>query len=127
MAEMFERESLYETLKESKRIEPMAEALDWNVAEIITQVTQEMGEFSEACMIKNGTIRHKELEHPYHPFEEGADVLICVLDALSRLYPEKPASEIYCLFLYWMTRKCGKWVNKVEKEYQEVALNDDEA
>lgn len=121
--QMFSREAIYEMLLESKRIEDKARELGWEVAEIIAQSTQEMGEFSEASMIKNGTIRHKELEHDNHPFEEAADTMICIMDALSRLYPHMPASQVYCTFLYWMTRKTDKWVNKVEKEYDEVIGN----
>lgn len=126
MAEMFGREAVYEMLKESRRIAGMAEKLDWEIADVIAKATEELGEFSTAVQIKNGKIRNKTNDHEYAPFDEGADVLICVLDAISRSYPDMPASQVYCLFLHWMNKKCQKWVNKVEKEYQEVILNDED-
>lgn len=119
MAEMFGKEAIYEMLKESRRIKPMAKELDWQVADIIAKATEELGEFSTAVQVHDGKIRNKVNDHEYSPIDEAADVTICVLDALVRIYPNKPASEIYCLFLYYIDKKCQKWVNKVEEEYQE--------
>ena len=121
MSEMFGRESIYEMLKESRRIQHMATAVDWHIADIIAKATEELGEFSTAVQIKNGKIKNKTNPHEYAPIDEAADVTICMLDAIARLYPNKPASEIY-----WMNKKCEKWVNKVEQEYRET-LNDDDA
>lgn len=119
MPEMFSGEAIYETIKESRRIEHKAKALNWEISDVISKSIEELGEFSEASMIKQGKIRNKTMEHMEAPFDEASDVIICLVDALARLYPEKASSEIYCILMYWLNKKCSKWTNKVDGEYEE--------
>ena len=121
--EMFGGEPVYETIKNAKAIEPIAEALEWKVSDILAKSMEELGEFSTACLIKQGKIRNKTLEHDHQPFEEAADVLICMLDAITRLYPNMAASEVYPLFLYWIDKKRQKWVDKVLEEHKEHIID----
>jgi len=118
---LFEREAMYETIRDSRKLQPLAEADGWEISDVLAKATEELGEFSEAVQIERGKITNKprELDAPFH---EAADVIICMMDALARLYPEKPASEIYVCVLYGLDRKRAKWVNKV----QEKALKNDQ-
>ena len=117
--EMFSREAIYEMIKNARAIKPMAEALGWQVSDILAKSVEELGEFSTACLIKQGKIRNKTLEHADQPFDEAADVMICLLDAITRLYPDMPASEVYILFLCYVDKKRAKWVDKVMEEHKE--------
>lgn len=121
--EMFGGEAVYETIKNAKAIKPMAEALEWGVSDVLAKSIEELGEFSTACLIKQGKIRDKILEHDYQPFEEAADTMICMLDAITRLYPNMAASEIYILFLHYVDSKRKKWVDKVLEEHREHIIN----
>ena len=116
---LFEREALFEAIRNSRKLQVLLEAEGWEVGDVLAKATEELGEFSEAVQIARGKITNKTQDVD-EPFCEAADVIICMVDALARIYPEKPASEIYVLLLSSVDRKCAKWVNKVEERAREL-------
>ena len=118
--EMFGKEAIYELLKASREVTPMAKAIDWSISDTLAKSTEELGEFAEAVMVRSGKLKNKMAEHEYAPVDEAADVLICLMDSLTRLYPDKSPSELYCLFLYYVEKKTQKWVNKLTDEFRSL-------
>lgn len=121
---VFEREPIFEAIRDSRKLQPLAEADGWGIGDVIAKSTEELGEFSEAVQIERGKITNKprELDAPFH---EAADVIICMVDALARIYPNKSASEIYVSLLAGVDRKRGIWVNKVQNKAKEHDANTD--
>lgn len=53
---------------------------------LLCKLTEECGELAEAVLVERGFKPHKKLE-PEAAIAEAADVLLCMLLVLSRLYP----------------------------------------
>lgn len=53
---------------------------------LLCKLTEECGELAEAVLVERGFKPHKTLE-PEAAIAEAADVLLCILLVLSRLYP----------------------------------------
>ena len=120
---LFDKESIYEIIKASKEITPLAEQDGWTISDVIVKLNEETGEFAEASLIKQGKITSKGSFEYEADYEEAADVIICVVDALTRLNPETNQAFIYTKLLKHLDQKRAKWVNKVKGEHK----NDDAA
>lgn len=108
MTPMFTGEAIFETITLSRKIQPKADAVGWDLGDVLAKCTEELGEFSEAIQIKRGKMPHKEAVHNAD-VDEAADVLICVLDALARSYPDKPPSELHTMLSSALIKKGAKW------------------
>lgn len=86
----------------------------WTASEVICKLFEEGGELSTATMIETGKMPHKKLDNPDEVFEEVADVIICALDAATKVYHEKlSGDEIKAKVIAALERKSDKWRNKV--------------
>jgi hypothetical protein len=126
MAHPFERVALYETIKASRKVQDKNEAIGWSTTAVLAKMMEECGEFSEATLIAMGLTRHKEMEVD-DPLLEAADVIICLMDALQRLYPKKAPDELYVSLSAAIDRKRERWIDgpkgvnqTFEREYGEV-------
>lgn len=108
---LFENESIYEAIRASRRIAPIS-GKDINFT--IAKSVEELGEFSTAVLVEQGFITNKVNEHDA-VFNESADVILCIVDILAKLYPNKAASEIYVSLLGAIDRKCEKWEQTVDE------------
>jgi NTP pyrophosphatase (non-canonical NTP hydrolase) len=68
---------------------------------------EELGEFSEALMHKEGHLPHKTMKEPLAG--EAADVIICVLDTFAAANPELSISEVSSLLQRHLEKKTLKW------------------
>ena len=84
---------LYDTILKSRELQPLSAAYGWSIGDVLSQLLQEGGEFSEAIMIENGKLPHKEGEHD-GDFLEAADVINCTIDALSKTRPSMSPAQI---------------------------------
>lgn len=90
---------------------------NWTQSDLIAKLFEEGGEFSEACMIKNGKLSTKKPKTEVDDFLEAADMIICILDLLKKNNPELSKGEtIYILGLALET-KTTKWYEKLLKGY----------
>jgi NTP pyrophosphatase (non-canonical NTP hydrolase) len=60
---------------------------------LLCKLTEECGELAEAVLVERGFKPHKTLE-PEAAIAEAADVLMCILLLLGRLYPGLPPDEL---------------------------------
>lgn len=60
---------------------------------LLCKLTEECGELAEAVLVERGFKPHKTLE-PDAAIAEAADVLMCLLLLLNRLYPERAPAEL---------------------------------
>lgn len=111
MAE-YTTDAIYDTIILSRQIQPIEEKMGWAISDVIAKLFEEAGEFSEAVQIERGMI-NKKREYDA-PFYEAADSMICIIDALSRLYPSRSPSQICTLLHHALRRKGGIWKNKMD-------------
>ena len=107
--------AVYDVLIKSRKLEPLAKAANWDISDVFRKSMEELGEFSEACMIREGKIQDKGNVTDDDIIAEAADVSICILDALARSLPHRSASEIFTLYLYYLNKKSDKWESKLIK------------
>ncbi len=60
---------------------------------LLCKLTEECGELAEAVLVERGFKPHKTLP-PDAAIAEAADVLMCLLLLLGRLYPERSPEEL---------------------------------
>jgi NTP pyrophosphatase (non-canonical NTP hydrolase) len=72
-----------------------------------SKIMEELGEFSEALMHKEGHLPHKTMKEPLAG--EAADVIICVLDTFAAANPELSISEVSSLLQRHLEKKTLKW------------------
>jgi NTP pyrophosphatase (non-canonical NTP hydrolase) len=72
-----------------------------------SKIMEELGEFSEALMHKEGYLPHKVMKEEL--VGEAADVIICVLDTYSKAYSELSVQELSCLLQKHLELKLAKW------------------
>lgn len=108
----YENELLHDIIKLSRKIQPMAEELDWSIADILAKMTEEIGEFAEAVQVERGKLPHKnkELEAPFY---EAADAIICIVNVLARLYPKKSPAQVYTLLHHGIKKKSNIWEQRM--------------
>lgn len=111
----FDNDPIYDTIKLSRELQPIAEDMDWSISDVLAKVTEELGEFSEAVQIERGKLKKKKrvLDAPFY---EAADVMQCLLDALSRLYPDRSPAQICILVHHALRSKDMKWENGLRLE-----------
>ena len=68
---------------------------------------EELGEFSEAILSEQGELPHKMMKEPVAG--EAADVIMCVLDTLAGVYPDKSIDELLDMINSQFEIKCAKW------------------
>lgn len=109
----YENELLYDIIKLSRKIQPLAEELDWSIADILAKMTEEVGEFAEAVQIERGKLsyKNKELEAPFY---EAADAIICMVNTLARLYPKKSPAQVYTLLHHGIKKKANLWEQQMD-------------
>ena len=72
---------IYDTILKSRELQALTDAAEvWSMGDVMSQLLQEAGEFSEQVMIKAGKIPYKEGELD-GDFLEAADIINCVVDS----------------------------------------------
>ena len=71
------------------------------------KIMEEVGEFSEALLHRLGHLPHKVMKEPIEG--EAADVIICVLDTLSAVYPSLDANQLTEMLTIELEKKATKW------------------
>lgn len=102
------------------------ESLDieqWTASEVLCKLFEEGGELSTAMLIETGKMPHKQLKQPDEVYEEAADVIICVLDALAKIYPDQEDNITINKLLNWLYTKMKKWNDKVLVPQSETLKN----
>lgn len=79
-------------------------APDWALS---MKLSEECGEFNEAMLKELGYLQHKVSKEG--TFGEAADVIIVVLSALAKHYPDLPPSTIVAQLYSKLCEKTGKY------------------
>lgn len=72
------------------------------------KLVEEIGELAEAVNYKDGLLPNKTLTE--EPFGEVADIMICTLSVLHRLYPDLSNKELVDHLAIHIKNKRDKWV-----------------
>ena len=104
--------AMYDLIIKSRELQPIDEELGWGVGDVLAQLLQEGGEFSEQVMIRAGKLPYKEPEFD-GVFLEAADVIVCVIDAVAKMYPNDSPAMVLTKLSNAMNRKGIKWEGKV--------------
>lgn len=76
---------------------------------LLCKLTEECGELAEAVLVERGFKPHKTLEQDA-AIAEAADVLMCLLLLLGRLYPGRSPAELAGLLAGRMDEKLARYV-----------------
>lgn len=76
---------------------------------LLCKLTEECGELAEAVLVERGFKPHKTLE-PDAAIAEAADVLMCLLLLLGRLYPSRPPEELAAMLTGQANEKLDRYV-----------------
>ena len=82
---------------------------------LLCKLTEECGELAEAVLVERGFKPHKTLK-PEAAIAEAADVLMCVLLLLGRLYPELTPEELAIRFARQSNDKLARYVARQSVE-----------
>lgn len=86
----------------------------WTASEVICKLFEEGGELAQAVLIETGKMPHKKLDSPDEVYDEVADVMICALDALAKVYGGTLTDEqIANKVINSLYKKMNKWDVKV--------------
>jgi NTP pyrophosphatase (non-canonical NTP hydrolase) len=80
-----------------------------------SKIMEEVGEFSEALMFKEGFLPHKTMKEPLEG--EAADVIMCIVDTLTGSYADKTNEEINDMLIAQLTLKSEKWQRVMQEQY----------
>lgn len=108
VAHFLDNDSIYKIMKLSRDIEKAEPA--WIVQDTLAKCTEELGELSEATMVKLGKI---EKDKETSVIAEVADTMVTNLDVLARMYPDKTPDELHTLLNWHIERASLKWADKV--------------
>jgi len=112
-------DAMFDTIKLSRELQPLNEAVDWTIADSQIKITEEVGEFAEAVMIERGKITNKPRIMDA-PFYEAADSIQCILDVLARVYPNMSPAQLCTLVHHAINKKNEKWAAKVRSKFDEL-------
>lgn len=76
---------------------------------LLCKLTEECGELAEAVLVERGFKPHKTLESDA-AIAEAADVLMCLLLLLGRLYPTRPPAELAAQLTGQANEKLARYV-----------------
>ena len=76
---------------------------------LLCKLTEECGELAEAVLVARGFKPHKTLEEDA-AIAEAADVLMCLLLLLGRLYPERSPDQLAALLAAQADAKLARYV-----------------
>jgi len=110
--------SLYDLIKKSRIVQPLDDDLGWSIGDVLSQLLQEAGEFSEQVMIREGKLPHKEPDHD-GVLLEAADAINCIVDAVSKQYPNDAPSAVLTKLSNAIDKKGDIWVEKVKKFHRD--------
>lgn len=94
-------EQLTRVVRQARQYERM------NPTELALKAGEEQGEFATAVLVETGAITHKSLKEP--SFGEAADVLLCHMAALAKLYPRMTDEEVAAELTRWIHIKQAKY------------------
>lgn len=80
-----------------------------------SKTMEELGEFSEALLHKLGHLPHKTMKEPIEG--EAADVIICIIDALTGAYPELTPTQLNDMLMHQLNLKSQKWSSVMAVRY----------
>lgn len=69
--------------------------------------SEEYGEFAQAVLVETGGITHKTLKEP--SFGEAADVILCMMSSLAKLYDTMSPEEVSAELAKWLYMKQAKY------------------
>jgi NTP pyrophosphatase (non-canonical NTP hydrolase) len=76
---------------------------------LLCKLTEESGELAEAVLVQRGYKPHKTLPADAS-IDEAADVLLCLLLVLSRLYPERSPAQLAAQLAERIDGKLARYV-----------------
>lgn len=80
-----------------------------------SKIMEEVGEFSEALMFKEGFLPHKQMKEQLEG--EAADVIICIVDTLVGAYPDNTDDEINDMLVSQLKLKSEKWDRVMQAQH----------
>jgi len=84
----------------------------WDIGAKFMKLQEEMGELAEVALYENGFNQHKAKPNE-DSFGEGADVILCVLDVLSRLHLELTPHQVHHALALALSTKYKKWEKRI--------------
>ena len=84
----------------------------WPIFVRNSKLFEEVGEFSEALLHKEGFLPHKTMKEPL--IGEAADIINCVVDVLSAAYTEYTIDEVMIELERHMAIKSQKWKMNIQ-------------
>lgn len=78
---------------------------------LLCKLTEESGELAEAVLVRRGFKPHKPLPDDA-ALDEAADVLMCLLLVLSRLYPALSPAELSARLAASTDRKLARYIER---------------
>jgi len=87
--------------------------VSWDTGAKFMKLMEEVGELSEAALFEQGYNQHKPAPVE-DSFGEGADVILCVVDIVSRLHPEMSTGEVYGRIQQALRNKYNKWERRIK-------------
>lgn len=91
-------------------------APSWTAADVLAHVLQEAGELSTAIQVKRGALKKNLAEDE---FGECADVINCIVDAVSQVNKDKTPEQIVDKLTEALIKKSVKWkgiLDRINKE-----------
>lgn len=106
---------IFEIISMSKYYSSMKSS--WGVLAVNSKLAEEYGEFIIETMIRIGLINDKP-SNDESIFEEAADVMICLLDSLTKCCPELTENEICANLDKALSKKKRKWDSKINYDVE---------
>ena len=87
--------------------------VSWDTGAKFMKLQEVVGELAETALYEQGYNQHKPTPEE-DSFGEGADVILCVVDIVSRLHPEMPTSQVYAHLQHALRTKYNKWERRIK-------------
>lgn len=85
---------------------------------LVVKLMEEVGEFAEAFNHSKGNLPHKTMKENIEG--EAADVIICALSVLARVYKDKSPNEIIDILTLQLKLKSDKWLKVIDYAKQNM-------
>lgn len=96
----------------TKSIRLSRSMVSWDLGAKFMKLQEEVGELAEAALYETGYNQHKT-KPDEDTFGEGADVILCVVDVLSRLHPSLTPRQVHDALGLALDKKYRKWETRI--------------
>lgn len=86
--------------------------VSWDLGAKFMKLQEEMGEYAEAALYEAGYNQHKA-KPDEDTFGEAADIVLCVLDTLSRLHMDMSGEQLSDALDAALLKKYTKWEKRI--------------